>query len=965
MTFTASSEELADLLLAPAAPGELASRIAALAPALDLATVATLKERVDATKLRNARRALAIADVAVAVAAHVSDPVAPGLALWARGNALYHLSRYREALGCYRRAEAYYAGQALEVARLQINQVAVLQDLGAFDEALATAEAARAICERIGAPAQRFLALLEMNSGAAFQQLARPAEALAAYERGRAIFVALGDSIEAARMDINRANVVQEMGRFAEAEALYRAASATLAAAGADQEVARAEHNLGKLAYRRGRFQEALAHLERARTGYAAIPNPLEVAKADLYRALVYRDLGLLDESVELARAAGESFARERTRWEQAIALTVEGTGLARLGAIDAAAPLLDRARRLLRRQGATERIPPLDLDRAELALAAGNLNRARRLAARVARGTDPELWPALAARALLALAACELAAGHHASAAGLAQGALELATRYELPEAAAAHHAIARAHELSGDHEAAWVAQNAATAAAEELRARLPLDDLRLAFLETHEPIYRDGVRLAWRRGDPAATLAAVSLAFSAPLPRPGLPPGDPALREQLRELREAWAYLQSSLDGGEEGLGTGAPELARRLRELERAIADVSRRLAVGSAPTGDQRPTTDDRRPTTDDGPPSSSPTSSAVGGQWSVVSGRSSAVDARSLQAGLAADEALLVYAPAGDTAFGLAVTSTTIQQQELPLSAAGLARLLRSWRFHVGHAYGVAAEPAAHAAARAHLTRLYDGMVAPLLAALPQARRLVVCLPPEWHDLPLAAALGPDGHLIERYTLSFVAAPAALERRAPPPLAGPALVLGCSDDGRLPEALREAEAVALALGRRGEVHGLMEHEATRTAVTEALSTCGVAHLASHAAFRPDNPLFSWVRLADGHLAVADLGELSLRGRPLVVLSACETGRGRPRGGGIVGMARGFLLAGAAALITSLWKIADASSARLMTDFYGALAAGRPDPAAALAAAQRRALARGEHPFHWAAFVCVEA
>ena len=100
----------------------------------------------------------------------------------------------------------------------------------------------------------------------------------------------------------------------------------------------------------------------------------------------------------------------------------------------------------------------------------------------------------------------------------------------------------------------------------------------------------------------------------------------------------------------------------------------------------------------------------------------------------------------------------------------------------------------------------------------------------------------------------------------------------------------------------------------------------------------AAKHPTSSL-AWARLADGHLAVADLEELGLRQRPLVVLSACETGRGSPRGGGLVGMARGFMLAGAQGLVASLWKIADSSTARLMGDFYAEL--GAAGPAAALA------------------------
>lgn len=932
-----SAALLADQLMALAAGEDQAARIVALPRDLALPVVAALKARVDEVKLRNARHALEIAALAVAVAEGLGDSAAVGLATWARGNALYHLSRYGEALAAYRRAEAHYADGAhpLEVARLQINQVAVLQDLGAFGEALATAEAARAVCETIGAPARRFLALLEMNSGAAFQQLARPAEALAAYERGRASFAALGDAVETARIDLNRANVLQELGRFAEADGLYAAARDALVAAGAEQEVARAEHNIGKLAYRRGRYQEALVHLEAARAGYAAIPNPLEVAKADLYRALVYRELGLYDEAIPLAAAAGRAFAAARTRWERAIALTVEGTCLACSGAPDEASRPLGRARRLLRSQGARERIPPLDVDRAEVALAQGQAERARRLAGRVAREVRPADWPALAARARLALAAALLAGGRARPALRAACEARDLAAGHGLPEAIIAHHAVALAHGAAGDDEAAWAELAAAVDAAEGLRARLPLDDLRLAFLDAHQPVYRDAARLALASAGEAVALAAVDLALSAPLPRPGLPPAEHPAREQLRGLREEWAYLQSAVD--EPGAGPGAAELDRRRRELEAAIADLTRRVALG----------------------PSAAPAEAAAPAP--ALGPAAAGARLAAIQARLAPGERLLTYAVGGAAIYALVVTAGAIARRRLAAPVAAVERLLRSWRFHIEHGYGAAPAGAA-AAARALLEQLYGALVAPLADLLAPAGLLTVAAPPAWHDLPLGAALGPRGHLVEHYDLRYVAAPGAVGPLAAAPRGGQALVVGCSDDGRLPAALYEAEAVAAALRPARPVVALVEGAATRGAVAGALPASAIIHLATHAVHRPDNPLFSWARLADGHLAVADLGALSLRRRPLVVLSACETGRGQPRGGGLVGMARGFQLAGAAVTLASLWKIADRSTAGLMADFYGALE-GR-GPAGALAAAQRRAIARGEHPFHWAAFVCIE-
>lgn len=935
------AEDLADQLIA-CPPGALAERVAALRPQLSSETVAALKARVDAAKLRNARRALAIADVAATVAEALADPGAVALAAWARGNALYHLSHYAEALASYRCAEDFYVNSNadFEAACVQINQVAVLQDTGAFAEALAIAARARSACERLGPRSARLLAILEMNSGAAYQQLARPDEALAAYARGRALLVELDDPIETARIDINRANVLQEMGRFGEAEALYRAARAALAAADAQQEVAKAEHNLGKLAYRRGRYQEALAHLEAARAGFAAIPNPIEAARADLFRALVYRDLNLLAETLALAAEAAESFRRAGTAWELAVALGVEGTARARLGDPSGAAELLGQARRLLRRQGALARLPALDLERAGLAHAAGQPDLARRLARQAARQIDPGSWPGLAARAELLLAACDLddprprptLARRHAEAA------LALTTRYGLPEQAQAQHSLARAQIAAGAAEAGVRSLGAAVAAAEELRQRLPVDDLQLAYLEQQRAIYQDAARAAFAAGEPAGALAALNLALSAPTPRPPSAYA-PAEAARLAELRERWAWLQSQLEGVEEQRGADSrahAALDQERRQIEAAMADLTMRHEARTGLPADGPGPID---------PLETAPASLAA------------------LQARLAPGAALLAYAPLGPRLDALLITRESAELLPGIADTERLRRLLRSWRFHIEHGYAATPAPAALSAARAHLSQLHAALIAPLAGRLDGLRRLYLVAPPEWHDLPLAAAFDGRAYLAERLEVAHLSAPAALPGPdAPAPAVGPALVVGCSDGGRLPAALAEAATVAEALRARRPARLLLERQAGLAAVRAELPTAGLIHLAAHAGYRPDNPRFSWVQLADARLAVADLAELRLAGRPLVVLSACETGRGRPFGGGLLGMGRATLLAGASALVVSLWKIADRSSAQLMADFYAA--DPEADPVAALARAQNAAIGRGEHPFHWAAFICVQ-
>jgi len=135
---------------------------------------------------------------------------------------------------------------------------------------------------------------------------------------------------------------------------------------------------------------------------------------------------------------------------------------------------------------------------------------------------------------------------------------------------------------------------------------------------------------------------------------------------------------------------------------------------------------------------------------------------------------------------------------------------------------------------------------------------------------------------------------------------------------------------------------------------------------VLHLATHGLFRPDNPFFSVLKLADGWVDVRTLYQLRLAAR-LVVLSACESGAGQVRGGDeVIGLARGFLAAGAQTLLVSLWNVHDATSAWLMDHFYRALVtpSARGESAAdALRAAQCAAIRTGQHPYFWASFLVI--
>jgi CHAT domain-containing protein len=133
-----------------------------------------------------------------------------------------------------------------------------------------------------------------------------------------------------------------------------------------------------------------------------------------------------------------------------------------------------------------------------------------------------------------------------------------------------------------------------------------------------------------------------------------------------------------------------------------------------------------------------------------------------------------------------------------------------------------------------------------------------------------------------------------------------------------------------------------------------------------HFAAHASMEDDkhpNPGIILARASgeDGYLDSDDISHLDLNA-DLVVLSACESGRGRVfNGEGVRGLTSSFLIAGAHGVVCSLWKVDDDETARFMEALYSRLAA-RAAPGEALKDV-RRAAAREQSAPQWSAFILV--
>jgi CHAT domain-containing protein len=181
---------------------------------------------------------------------------------------------------------------------------------------------------------------------------------------------------------------------------------------------------------------------------------------------------------------------------------------------------------------------------------------------------------------------------------------------------------------------------------------------------------------------------------------------------------------------------------------------------------------------------------------------------------------------------------------------------------------------------------------------------------------------------------------------------------------------LPASRDEVLAIAKIAGPNTEL--LLGQNATESAFkNQPLSDFRVIHFAAHAAADPQYPDRAALVLGigsnttdDGLLQVREIMHLPLNAE-LVTLSACDTNVGTEEGeAGVVSLEQAFLIAGARAIVASLWNVEDRSTTVLMKAFYTHLAE-HEDKALAVAHAKRDILEQygDASPYYWAAFVMV--
>ncbi|HEV7713384.1 MAG TPA: CHAT domain-containing protein [Asanoa sp.] len=728
-----------------------------------------------------------------------------------------------------------------------------------------------------------------VRRGSLLARLGRRAQALDDLNRAITLLHRAGDQVWEARARNHRFGVYAIVGQAARADRDLVIAERLFAQTGQLLESAMAVQNRADVAGQAGDLPAALAFLDEAAARYAAlgVVNPdlaFDRCKVLLAAGLAAEALAEADAAVAVQRA-GRSVKKAELLFAAARAAQAAGRpeqAVARAGA----------ARDLFRAQGRAWWQARASFVLLQARYAAGDHDgRLRSAAGRLADRLD-ELGVEEAPTA-------HLLAGRLAASAGRLADAdrhLDLAARFRHrgPSYGRAAGWLAQALrcEARGAGPAALRACRRGLAAAADHQQRLGAVELRAHASAYGTELAAIGQRDALRRCDPRMLLLwSERWRAGALAPAAVRPPDDKELAADLVALRAVVRGLDAA-----GAAGTPTARLDQERRRLEAAIRARSRRTAGTSGPEG---------------------PELSRAG-----LAGMLAEFGDRVLVELVALDGELFAV-----TAVGRRVRTHLVG----PLSAA--LREVELARFMLRRLAHGRARPGAAADLVVAGRRLESVLLGPAVSDLDGDAPVVVVPPGRLHAVPwsMLPTLARRPVRVAPSVATWLRA----RRDTGPRGRRTVLVVGPGLSGTVAEVARIAERYARPVVLTGSA-------ATARDTLAALDGAWTAHVAAHGVFRPDNPLFSALRLDDGPLTVYDLGRLR-RAPYRLILSSCESGVAAPVGGDeLLGTISALVPAGTASLLASVVPVNDAAAAPLMAAFHDGLRAGAGFADALLAA-----------------------
>jgi tetratricopeptide (TPR) repeat protein len=819
-------------------------------------------------------------------------------------------------------------GREHESAQPMVAKLIALAMLGRYDAAERTGEKALEIFQKYDD--QLAAGKIEMNLSNLVsrrdQYKAAERFCLSAYRR----FKKINEPTWRTMAENGLANTYAQLNDFDRAEKFYADALHSAVREKMRVTVAEIEASMGNLALFRGRYAEAIRMLELSRQKYEKLGMPHQTAVAELEIADIYAELNLTSEATELYQRLIPTLRRLKMRAEEARARSNFGRALIAAQNPRGARAELKRSIKLFELEKNVIAASAVALRLASLEMLLGRCGHALS----IVDGSTPVLERSENVRLRLAahwlrgeiLSRLE----RYPEARGELEKVIKDAQKFEQPALAQrATNSLGVLARETGDLGKAQELFEMSIGIAEAARAPLPGEEFRMAFLAKSIEPFENLTRLYLDRGDIEKAFVSVERARSRSLLE-AVTSGTNGTRTnpEQAKLREELNWFYSRLARADEN---EIPKLQREVRKREEKLATISLRLKSSN------------RRESHHD----------------------SGEIDIAALQRRLGKQTAMIEFVQIGKAFSAFVITDSRVEYVDsIDVTDADLMTLLEGLHFQFGALrFGIdALGPFAgqlKARSDGYLKELYERLLKPAMRFAAD-RNLVIVPAKGLNYVPFHALFDGEHYIIE--SREVASAPSAavwmslVRRTSGEPRT--ALLMAYADE-RIPLVNQEVDELADSIPGSIKLAG---RKATFGAFKDTAGTADLIHLACHGQFRPDNPMFSGLHLADGWVTVRDVVATRLNAK-LVTLSACETGLSKVSAGEeILGLARGFLSAGARSLVLSLWTVNDAATTKLMKDFYYNLQRGM-GAEASLRLAQIAFIEQGQHPYYWSPFFVI--
>ncbi|MCB0076097.1 MAG: CHAT domain-containing protein [Anaerolineales bacterium] len=904
------------------------------------ALVAALKTEADHHRLSDPQQMLVIGEQIVEVGREVNDLSYVGLGEMVRGDAFGQLGRAQDAWQTLGHAGNAFAAAHDEIgwARTRIVRLYLSMEVQAAAEALADAERAEAIFLR--AKRHDRLVALMINKGVVHNYQGDYRAALVYLNQALQIAQRHGEATDGyiGMIHLNQGYAYRYLGMFEECETAFQRAGQRFEMRGEDRAALTAQHNIAELWGLRGDYRNALAALHKIK-GQIADEWVNEQLGCLKDMVACYTALNHYKEAKERAAEIIQLCEAVHSDFFMAQGLLYLGIAEAKMGHLLAATEAFQRAESTFVSTHARSWQALTTLHRGQVAMLGGEYRRAMGLALQAHAILDEEQACTDASRALRVIAECQLALGELTAARRTALRLLQATERcYVIDLRYSAHLLLGRIAEQQGRiHHAKW-RYRAAHATVRRMRSQLTFTLHPLFMLDKEEALQRL-MRLMLQRNEGRLALETLEREKGQRwLDRVATPENwrwakdDPQSKQLLKQLEQQRAryhvlqYDAERLATPEDGTRQRISIPSAELRHCEREIQRLTEQLFL-----------------------------------QPQVArSLQTPEITVARLGNVLTPSSALIEYFDDGEQWWAMVLHRGEVTAHALAVKSETLDHLQRKLRQNIHRARLIDAQaPAARALVqqfRHYAKRLHQMLLAPL--QLPaDIERLFIVPFGALHTLPFHL-LDSGQWLVEQY--ESVLLPAASLLLSPPVRRSEGLRLfSHSHAGRLRHAEREAERVA----KLWRSQAFVEEEAVSDRLLNQAPT-QLLHIAAHSEFYLDHPDLSAIHLHDGPIYAQQLMQQPMD-YELITLSSCETGIAHiGASDDPLGLGHMLLYAGAGALVTSLWRVEDAQTARLMTTFYQRLRAGE-SKAAALRAAQRTMIEENPalHPAYWGAFTLI--